>query len=257
MAAVPSGECVLATEALSKHFGEFRAVSRVSMSVQQGEVRGLIGPNGAGKSTLLHLLAGRHDATEGKVMFAGRDVTRLMPRQRAKLGLGIKFQITSVVTSATVEQNIMLAAQADEPWWRLLGASSVARREQTAELLADVGLYSKRDWLAAWLSHGEQQWLEIAMALALKPRVLLLDEPTSGMSVRETHATATLIDKLRASVAMVVVEHDINFIKLISDRLTVLNRGEVLAEGSVADVEADERVQSAYLRRSMASRSHH
>jgi ABC-type uncharacterized transport system ATPase subunit len=234
---------------VSKTFGAFRAVADVSMQVRQGEVHGLIGPNGAGKSTLLHLLAGRHEASGGRVLLDGSDITHLRPRQRARLGLGIKFQITSVIDGATVEDNIMIAAQAGEPWWRMLGPASVARREEVSLLIEQVGLRERRKWLAGWLSHGEQQWLEIAMVLALKPRVLLLDEPTSGMSVRETLATAELLQRLRANLAVVVVEHDVAFIKLISDRLTVLNRGEVLAEGSVADVEQDERVQAAYLRR--------
>jgi ABC-type uncharacterized transport system ATPase subunit len=234
---------------VSKTFGAFRAVADVSMQVRQGEVHGLIGPNGAGKSTLLHLLAGRHEASGGRVLLDGTDITHLRPRQRARLGLGIKFQITSVIDGATVEDNIMIAAQAGEPWWRMLGPASVTRREEVSLLIEQVGLRERRKWLAGWLSHGEQQWLEIAMVLALKPRVLLLDEPTSGMSVRETLATAELLQRLRANLAVVVVEHDVAFIKLISDRLTVLNRGEVLAEGSVADVEQDERVQAAYLRR--------
>jgi ABC-type uncharacterized transport system ATPase subunit len=234
---------------VSKTFGAFRAVADVSMQVRQGEVHGLIGPNGAGKSTLLHLLAGRHEASGGRVLLDGSDITHLRPRQRARLGLGIKFQITSVIDGATVEDNIMIAAQAGEPWWRMLGPASVTRREEVSLLIEQVGLRERRKWLAGWLSHGEQQWLEIAMVLALKPRVLLLDEPTSGMSVRETLATAELLQRLRANLAVVVVEHDVAFIKLISDRLTVLNRGEVLAEGSVADVEQDERVQAAYLRR--------
>jgi branched-chain amino acid transport system ATP-binding protein len=240
---------ILATHGVSKLFGAFAAVSNVSIEVRSGEVRGLIGPNGAGKSTLLHVLAGRHEASAGRILFEGRDITRLQPRQRARLGMGIKFQITSVVNGATVEENVMLAAQAREPWWRLFGGADAECRDEVATLIEQVGLAAKRKWLAGWLSHGEQQWLEIAMVLGLRPRVLLLDEPTSGMSVRETLATAELIDRLRANLAVVVVEHDIAFIKLISDRLTVLNRGEVLAEGTVAEVEQNELVQAAYLRR--------
>ena len=243
------GTPVVATDGVSMAFGDLRALTNVSISVGAGEVRGLIGPNGAGKSTLLHVLAGRHQPEAGRVLLDGRDVTRLPPRRRARLGLGIKFQITSVVNSASVEENVLLAAQAHEPWWSLLGPPAPHLREHVLGLVDQVGLTAKRQWLAGWLSHGEQQWLEIAMALALSPRALLLDEPTSGMSVRETLATADLIQRLRRQVALVVVEHDIAFIKLISDRLTVLNRGEVLAEGTVAEVERDERVQAVYLRR--------
>jgi ABC-type uncharacterized transport system ATPase subunit len=240
---------VLATEAVSKHFGAFRAVSSVTFGVAEGEVRGLIGPNGAGKSTLLHLLAGRHKPTAGRVLLRGHDIASLPARRRARLGLGIKFQITSVVNGATVEDNLLLAAQAKEPWFALLRPPSKSRRDIVARLLDQVGLYAKRQWLAGWLSHGEQQWLEIGMALALEPGVVLLDEPTSGMSVRETLVTAQLIERMRGSVAVVVVEHDIAFIKHVSDRITVLDRGEVLAEGTVDDVESDERVQAVYLRR--------
>ena len=136
----------------------------------------------------------------------------------------------------------------------LLQPASAERRAWVGDLLTRVGLYDKRDWIANWLSHGEQQWLEIAMALALRPRVLLLDEPTSGMRVRETHVTARLIEQLRGLVTVVIVEHDIAFIKLISDRLTVLDHGEILAEGTVTEVERDERVQSAYLRRGSLAR---
>jgi ABC-type uncharacterized transport system ATPase subunit len=245
---------VVATDSISMAFGDLRALSNVSISVGAGEVRGLIGPNGAGKSTLLHILAGRHEPTAGRVLLDGRDVTRFPPRRRARLGLGIKFQITSVVTTATVEENVLLAAQAHERWWSLLGPPASRLREHVLGLVEQVGLTNKRQWLAGSLSHGEQQWLEIAMALALNPHALLLDEPTSGMSVRETLATADLIQRLRAHVALVVVEHDIAFIKLISDRLTVLNRGEILAEGTVAEVERDERVQAVYLRRGSLER---
>jgi ABC-type uncharacterized transport system ATPase subunit len=240
---------ILTARGISKTFSSFKAVTDVSIDIVPGEVRGLIGPNGAGKSTLLHVLAGRHEATTGHVTLDGRDVTRLPPGKRARLGLGIKFQITSVVNGVTVEENVMMAAQAHEPWWQLVMPAAASRQADVSRLLRQVGLSAKRQWLAGWLSHGEQQWLEIAMTLALQPKVLLLDEPTSGMSLRETVATADLIRRLRGDVAMVVVEHDIAFIKLISDRLTVLDRGQVLAEGSVAEVEQDERVQAVYLRR--------
>jgi ABC-type uncharacterized transport system ATPase subunit len=241
----------LETVDVSMSFSGLLAVDRVSLAVAPGEIRGLIGPNGAGKSTLLHVLAGRYRPTRGRVVLAGTDVTRLGPRERARRGLGIKFQITSVIPDATVAENVLIAAQATETWWALLARGPGPRQAQVHELLEQVGLFARRDGLAGWLSHGEQQWLGIAMVLARRPRVMLLDEPTSGMSIGETRATAALLDRLRGSVTVVVVEHDVSFIKLVSDRLTVLHRGQVLAEGSVADVERDARVQEVYLNRGL------
>jgi len=238
---------VLAIEDLTKSFGGFTAVDGVSLQIEQGELRGLIGSNGAGKSTLLHLIYGRLDPDAGTINFGHRNVTRLPAFQRARLGMGLVFQVTSVFNGLTVEENLVLGAFPKSP-----GVRIPVDRDEVERVLDLIELRDVRHRPAGHLSHGQRQWLEIGMVLLSRPRLLLLDEPTSGMTRAESGRTAELLQELRtsgAAEAMIVVEHNIEFIRLVSDRVTVMHRGAVIADGTVEEVQTDRAVQDAYLGR--------
>lgn len=241
---------LLEVSGLGKTFGALRALDGVNVSVQPNTFHGLIGPNGSGKSTLLKAIAGDHFATEGTVMFDGHDITRAQPFERMRLGVSLKFQITAILPELSVYDNLLLAVQAQQSVWRLLRSSTRdALDEEIMEALDRFQLAAKYDELAGELSHGEQQWLEIAMALMLKPKLLLLDEPTGGMSPEERRATGRLLEPIKAHCAMVIVEHDLDFIKDICDHLTVLDSGKVLDDGTVEEIEKSARVQEVYTTR--------
>lgn len=236
---------VLAIDHLTKSFRGFTAVKDVTLDLGSGELRGLIGANGAGKSTLLHLIYGRIVADSGTIRFGDDDVTQLPAHKRARLGMGLKFQVTSVFGDLSVEENLLLG---------LLPKAhrGTIDRAEIDRVLDLIELRDSRNRRARHLSHGEQQWLEIGMVLLTRPRLLLLDEPTSGMTRAESRRTAGLLRDLqssRAAEAMVVVEHNIEFIRLVSDRVTVMHRGAVLADGTVEEVQANEEVRRSYLGR--------
>jgi urea transport system ATP-binding protein len=240
-----SAAAVLDVKGVSKSFAGFIALNDVSLTLWRGELRGLIGSNGAGKSTLLHLIYGRELPDEGAIFFQGDPVSGLPPFQRARLGMALKFQVTSVFDDLTVEENLALGAQTK-------GRVRASKKQRIDEVLSLIELGPKRSWPARELSHGEMQWLEIGMVLLTDPVLLLLDEPTSGMTRAESRRTADLLHSLRdqqAVAAMIIVEHDLEFIRLVSDNVTVLHRGSVLAEGTVADVQDNADVQDAYLGR--------
>jgi len=231
---------VLKTSGLSKRFGGHAAVSEVDLSVARGEIHCLIGPNGAGKSTLFKLVVGTHEATAGRIEFLGRDVTRQHPFQRVKQGMSIKMQTPSIFKELPVAQNIHIALQ------HHVRGADLAREE--ARLLELLDLAAESGKPAGALAHGQQQWLEIGMALALKPVLLLMDEPTAGLSPEETFKTGELIQRLNAEgMTVLVVEHDMAFIRQIAQRVTVLHFGKVFAEGSIGEVIADPRVAEIYL----------
>ena len=239
---------LLEVQSVSKSFGALRALEGVDLSVQAGTFHGLIGPNGSGKSTLLKAIAGAHFPLSGKIMFAGQDITTTPPYERAQLGLSIKFQITAVLPELSVYDNVLLALQAGQRLWSLVRSS--ARRRVHADVMRSLerfGLAKRTDDLAGTLSHGEQQWLEIAMALACEPKLLLLDEPTAGMSHQERRATAERLMPIKATCSLLVVEHDLDFIKDICDITTVLDQGQVLASGQTCQVQDNERVRQAYV----------
>ncbi len=238
---------VLSIEGLVLSFGGFVAVNDVTLRLEQGELRGLIGSNGAGKSTLLHAVYGRLQPDRGVVRFGDRDVTGLPARERARLGMGLVFQVTSVFPELTVEENLLLGAFPKVPRARLPADEEGLERVVEMMDLGDV-----RYATAGNLSHGRQQWLEIGMVLLTSPSLLLLDEPTSGMTRAESRRTAELLHELQAAGAtdaMVVVEHNIEFIRLVSDRVTVMHRGAVLADGTIEEVQANREVQDSYLGR--------
>ncbi|HJU81526.1 MAG TPA: ATP-binding cassette domain-containing protein [Acidimicrobiia bacterium] len=249
---------VLSVHGLGKSFAGFKAVENVDLELERGEMLGLIGANGAGKSTLLHLIYGRLQPDRGDIRFNGTDVTSLPVINRARMGMGLVFQIISVFDGLTVNENLMLGAL---PKGAVLGgeyaeggkgASSSVNQETVERVIDLVGLRPLRERSAGTLGHGEKQRLEIGMVLLTRPTLLLLDEPTSGMTEAESRHTAGLLQTLRSEGAIsaaIVVEHNIEFIRLVADRVTVMHRGSVLADGPIDQVQDDPAVQASFLGR--------
>ncbi|MBN8962456.1 MAG: ABC transporter ATP-binding protein [Rhizobiales bacterium] len=241
---------LLEATGIVKSFGKLTALNDAGLVVSENEFHGLIGPNGSGKSTLMKCVAGAETPTVGAIRFAGNDITGLSPADRARAGMSLKFQITSVFPALTLYDNILLSLQADTSLFGLiLSRSRGALHDQVMTMLEQFRLVDRAHEAAGTLSHGQQQWLEIAMALAARPRLLLLDEPTGGMSLEERRVTGELLQPIKSHCSLVIVEHDLDFIRDICDRLTVLDQGQVLATGSVADIQANPKVQEVYLRR--------
>jgi branched-chain amino acid transport system permease protein len=236
------GDAVLETVEVAKSFGGLAAVSRVSLLFPEKGVHCLIGPNGAGKSTYFNLLAGRYRPSAGRIVLGGDDVTRERPDQRARRGIGIKLQVGSLYPELTCLENVWLAAYAAT-------RSSRLASERAAEVLDWLGLLPRAPDPAGILSHGEQQWLEIGMVLAAEPAVVLLDEPTAGMTRDETAQTADLVTALGEHVSVVVVEHDMEFVRRLDVPVTVFHQGRIFARGSLDELRRDERVLDIYLGR--------
>jgi len=234
-------DTLLRTEGLTKRFGGLVAVDDVNLDVDRGEIRCLIGPNGAGKSTLLKLLVGQLTPSDGHIYYDGEDITGYSQHDRARSGLSMKFQVPAVYGDLSVRQNVHIPLQREVDRGRIDAAIE--------ETLDEFGLLDAANTRAADLSHGQQQWLEIAMASALDPDLLLLDEPAAGMSVRETEKTAEYIHRLNEErgMTLLVIEHDIDFVRAIAQSVTVLHRGEVFAEGTIEDIENDPDVRRIYL----------
>ena len=242
---------MLRTEKISKHFDGLRAVDQVDFTLKPGQLKSIIGPNGAGKTTLFNLIAGVHQATGGKVFFRDRDITDLSLHQTSRLGITKTYQVTHIFPGLTVFENVRIAAQSRLTafnFWRTTHSLS-ALNEKALGILEQVELLEKRSWLASTLSHGERRYLEIGIALATEPQVLLLDEPTAGMSVAETRQCAELIQRLNRDLhlSIVLVEHDMSVVMGISDEILVLNEGKVLAEGTPRQVSDNREVQRVYL----------
>ena len=242
---------LLEVEGLIQRFGELTALDGVEFTVERERFHGLVGPNGSGKSTLMKCIAGAIvPPSAGRILFDGADITRRRPDERARAGLSIKFQITSVLPALSVYDNVLLALQARQSMIALLRSRTrVALHERVMAALERFRLAARANDLAGVLSHGEQQWLEIAMALAPNPKLLLLDEPTAGMSLEERRITGELLAPVREHCAVVIVEHDLDFIRSICDILTVIDQGKVVSTGTVADIQADPKVQEVYLSR--------
>ncbi|CAH1659666.1 ABC transporter ATP-binding protein [Chelatococcus asaccharovorans] len=241
---------LLQIASLTKRFGALTALQDVSLATEAGTIHGLIGPNGSGKSTLMKCIVGDVEPTSGEILFEEKPISQQSTTERARRGIGVKFQITSVFETLSVYDNILLAAQSHARLATLaLSRSRGALADEIEDLLDQFKLWERRDEQAADLSHGEQQWLEIAMALARRPRLLLLDEPTAGMSLPERAHTGALLRSLISSCAIVIVEHDLSFIRDISDRLTVLDRGRVVKSGTVGEVQDSSEVKEVYLTR--------
>lgn len=241
---------LLAAKNVSRHFGGLRAVDDVSLTVDRGEIHALIGTNGAGKSTLINVLCGEIAPTSGRVELTGRDVTRWSQPRRAQSGLGRSYQRTTIFPNFSVRENCRLSAQArwQRPWdWFTPATQCDASTAAADSALQRAGLMSHAEEIAATLSHGAKRQLEIAMCLATAPQILLLDEPLAGMGSEETERMLALLNELKASHAILLVEHDMDAVFRVSDRITVMVNGRVLASGTPSAIRANAEVQEAYL----------
>jgi branched-chain amino acid transport system ATP-binding protein len=235
---------------LTVRFGGLTALNGVTLSVRRGEIRAIIGPNGAGKSTFFNCLTGVIRPTAGRIVFDGEDIAGLPPHRISQKALARSYQITNILPGATVLENVRIAVQSRRHAWSLFRhhRSFTDVIDRARAVLRDVGLADKEAELAANLSHGEQRNLEIAIALATEPKLLCLDEPTAGMSVSETQATVELVRRIAQNLTILIVEHDMEVVMGLAGTITVLHYGEVLAEGTPADIQANARVQEVYLK---------
>ena len=237
---------------VSKSFGSLVAVRGVSLAVAPGELRAVIGPNGAGKTTFFNLISGLFAPSAGTIVFDGQDITRLVPHRRVALGMARTFQITEIFPELSIAENVRIGVEVASgfrlrPWLRR--AENTAIKERIAEILALTNLSGKADRIVGELSHGDQRAAEISMALTLKPRILLLDEPTAGMGDQETYEVTSLIRRLHREqgYTIVLIEHDMRVVFNLADRIMVLDQGAVLAQGTPQEIAANETVQAAYL----------
>ncbi|MCX5518132.1 urea ABC transporter ATP-binding protein UrtD [Kaistia defluvii] len=244
-------DSLLYLDGVSVSFDGFKALRGLSLVIEPGEMRAIIGPNGAGKTTMMDVITGKTKPDSGDVYFAGdTDLTRMDEASIASLGIGRKFQKPTVFESHTVWDNIDLAlAGVRKPFATLFHRTTKAEIARVEEILETIRLIDKRDWLAANLSHGQKQWLEIGMLLAQEPRLLLVDEPAAGMTDAETAETAILLKEIAKTKSVVVVEHDMTFVRDLGVKVTVLHEGSVLSEGSLDVVSADPKVIEVYLGR--------
>ncbi len=239
---------ILRIDKLSKHFGGVTAVNRVSLSVAPGERRAIIGPNGAGKTTLFNLISGELEPSAGQIHFAGRDITGWSPDRRARFGMARTFQRNNLFLGLSVWENVRLAGHLDKG----IGIANFRSRawDHTAVIqssLERVGLSDRRDARARDLSHGEQRQLEVAIALATQPQVLLLDEPAAGMSPAETNRLMSILREMPREITLLIIEHDMDVVFGLAERVTVLHYGEVIADGAAEQVRRDPRVMQVYL----------
>jgi len=232
---------LMSTHGVCKTYGGLKAVQNVDFTLLQGEIRALIGPNGAGKTTFVSMLCGRIPVTSGRIEFQGRDVTALPDYKRISLGIAYTFQITSIFSNLTVYENVALAVQ------RRLGKSTRDLMTQTKLALARVGLHTRADQTAGDLAYGHQRLLEIAMGLGQNPKLLILDEPTQGLSDGEIEDFKSLIRAVSENTTILLIEHNIDVVMSLADTITVLNFGQIIAEGTPAEIHANADVQTAYL----------
>jgi urea transport system ATP-binding protein len=242
---------LLFLQGVNKTFDGFKAINNLSISLAKGEMRAVIGPNGAGKSTMMDIITGKTKPDTGKVVFGSdTDLTKMDEPSIAQLGIGRKFQKPTTFESHTVWNNLLLALAGNRsPWFTLGARKTKAEADKIEALLATIRLSDHRERLAANLSHGQKQWLEIGMLLAQDPQLLLVDEPVAGMTDAETEQTAHLLRDINRTRSVVVVEHDMTFVRALGVKVTVLHEGSVLSEGSLDQVSADPKVIDVYLGR--------
>ena len=239
---------ILAIEDLTVSFDGFKAINNLNFSMDEGELRVVIGPNGAGKTTFMDVITGKTKPTEGKVTFKGRNLLPYSEHEIARLGIGRKFQTPRVYLQLTPRENLELScAKQKNVFAALLGKTSTAERRMVSGLLETIGLVAKADLSAALLSHGEKQRLEIGMLVAQSPDLLLVDEPVAGLTDEETEKVGDLLLELAESHSVIVIEHDMEFVRQIARQVTVLHQGSVLCEGNMEEVQNDPRVIEVYL----------
>jgi branched-chain amino acid transport system ATP-binding protein len=246
----PAAEALLETRSLTKEFRGFKAVSDVSLGVAEGTVHALVGPNGAGKTTLFNLLTGFLTPSSGQIRYQGRDITGMQPEQIAHLGIARSFQITSLFDQMTLVEHLELAlASPTGLGYRFWKSSKQMRqfRERSLELLEQVGLGDRAGQAAGSLAYGQKRALELALALALDPKLLLLDEPTAGMGMEDVDRTIALVKKVASGRTVIFVDHNMHVVGSLADTVTVLQSGQILAEGTYEQVRNDEKVITAYL----------
>jgi urea transport system ATP-binding protein len=238
----------LRLQEVSVSFNGFKAVNGLNLSVSKGELRCLIGPNGAGKTTALDLICGKTRPSSGSIQFKDREISTLDDYQIARAGVGRKFQVPSVFRQLSVRENLEVGyCKRNGVLTNMLRWSRSSEGDGLDKLAAFVGLSDQLDIPAAYLSHGQTQWLEIALLLAQDAELILLDEPTAGMTEQETRKTADICNRLKGKHTIIVVEHDMRFVKEIGDFISVMHQGKLLAEGTVAEIEADPKVRQVYL----------
>ena len=240
----------LVLQGLTKNFGGLRAVDHVDLEVKAGERRGIIGPNGAGKTTLFNLICGEFPPSDGRIVHFGKDVTRIPAHKRIALGIARTFQITNLFPNLTVLQNVLLAAQGLErtKYVMYLPISSYSHLyEKSERFLKEFELWEKRDILVKNLSHGDQRQIEICLALVGQPRLLLLDEPTAGLSPAETLSFTTMLKRLDPDMTILLIEHDMDVAFEFAENITVLHQGSLIASGNNEDIKANTKVQEIYL----------
>jgi branched-chain amino acid transport system ATP-binding protein len=241
---------ILRTEGLTVRFGGLVALNKIDFELRHGEIRAIIGPNGAGKSTFFNCLTGVMRPSSGRILFDGEDITGLSPDRVSQKGIARSYQITNILPNATTLENVRIAAQSRRHRWSMLVHHGAYRDilDKAEAVLDAVGLTAKADELAANLSHGEQRNLEIGMALATEARLLCLDEPTAGMSRAETRGTMELVRRLAKNLTVLVVEHDVQVVMQLAQRITVFHYGEILADGTPPEIQENPRVQEVYLK---------
>jgi len=246
-----SKEFILTLEGVTKTFEGFKAIADLNFHMDKGELRTIIGPNGAGKTTLLDLITGRTKPDVGRIEFEfDTDLTKLNEYQINRLGIGRKFQTPSVYVDHSVYENILLSLEGKRGVFATMFARTTPDQdEKIYDILRTIGLKEKSEWKAGTLAHGEKQWLEIGMLLAQNPKLLLVDEPAAGMTDKETERTGELLLSLANKHSIIVIEHDMVFVRQIASKVTVLHQGSVLCEGTVDAVQNDERVIEVYLGR--------
>lgn len=243
-------DSVLSVKDLMVVFSGFKALKGVTLDVGDREIVTIIGPNGAGKSTLLDAIVGKSPVASGHVYYHGRDITNHSPHEIARLGIGRKFQNPNVYNDLTVFENILLALKGTHGIVASMTAKLTrAKKDKIASVLERIGLLDKATVKVGSLSHGQKQWVEIGMVIAQDPSIVLLDEPTAGMTPDETHLTGEIIKTISSDHSVVVIEHDMDFVKQIAQRIIVLHQGEKLAEGSVAEIQNNAKVVEVYLGR--------
>ena len=233
---------------LTKAYDTYAVVDHLNLTVNEGELRCLIGPNGAGKTTTMDLITGRQKLTGGKVIFDGREINGLKENQIVRRGIGRKFQVPAVFRDLTVRENLEVAFNRNpNPFVNMLMFFRRTDKQRFDEIVEMIGLGDRLGDKAGYLSHGETQWLEIGMVLTQNPRLLLMDEPTAGMTEQETHKTSEIFKRLKGAHTLVVVEHDMTFVREIAEIISVLHLGKLLAEGPMHQIENDPKVREVYL----------